>query len=119
MIWCLHIYIYIYIYLYIIRSAFYVFSLQSGWGTGELNLRFAVLLHPVLFLYITVISVYYRDNRGFRPCFLLDDIHRSYLRLNLPLMIVALGSIVLDSLGLVSAKRFYVVAFVDGLFIYG
>ena len=34
-------------------------------------------------------------------------------------MIVALGSIVLDSLGLVSAKRFYVVAFVDGLFIYG
>ena len=40
-------------YLYIIRSAFYVFSLKSGGGgTGELNFRFAVLLRPVLFLYI-------------------------------------------------------------------
>ena len=34
-------------------------------------------------------------------------------------MIVAFGSFVLDGLGLLSAKYFYVVAFVDGLFIYG
>ena len=92
---------------------------EIGGGTGELSLRFAVLLLPVFFLYFTVISVYYRDNRGFHPCFLLDDIHRSYLQLKLPLMIVAFGSFVLDGLGLLSAKYFYVVAFVDGLFIYG
>ena len=30
-----------------------------------------------------------------------------------------IGSFVLDGLGLLSAKYFYVVAFVDGLFIYG
>ena len=39
--------------------------------------------------------------------------------MKLPLMIVAFGSFVLDGLGLLSAKYFYVVAFVVGLFIYG
>ena len=35
---------------------------EIGGGTGELSLRFTVLLLPVFFLYFTVISVYYRDN---------------------------------------------------------